>query len=153
MDGVWWKTKRVDGFWWSTKTMDGVWGKPKRVDGFWWSTKNQWMVFGGSPRGLVWFGGGLKKKQVLSWRWNINIKYPDWGRYIVTARDIKGNHRAGKFVYIDWPGWAGRARRENPGCIVRPVVPGIDCDTTVPRAFAPSAIRYGYSPSKASAPA
>ncbi|MBL1214892.1 MAG: hypothetical protein HND52_16155 [Ignavibacteriae bacterium] len=46
--------------------------------------------------------------------WKINVKYPDWGRYIITARDLKDNHRAGKIFYIDWPGWAGRARREQP---------------------------------------
>jgi uncharacterized protein YfaS (alpha-2-macroglobulin family) len=46
--------------------------------------------------------------------WKINVKYPDWGRYIITARDLKDKHRAGKIFYVDWPGWAGRARREQP---------------------------------------
>jgi len=46
---------------------------------------------------------------------NFNIKYPDWGRYIVIARDTKGGHAAAKVAYIDWPGWAGRARDEGQG--------------------------------------
>ncbi len=46
---------------------------------------------------------------------NFNIKYPDWGRYIVIARDSKGGHAAAKVAYIDWPGWAGRARDEGQG--------------------------------------
>ncbi|MDR2942008.1 MAG: alpha-2-macroglobulin [Treponema sp.] len=38
-----------------------------------------------------------------------NIKYPDWGRYLVIAKDSKGGHAAAQVAYIDWPGWAGRA--------------------------------------------
>lgn len=47
--------------------------------------------------------------------WDFEVKYPDWGRYLVTARDQGGTHRTGKIVYIDWPGWAGRARADQPG--------------------------------------
>jgi len=46
-----------------------------------------------------------------------SIKYPDWGRYIVIARDSKGGHAAAKVAYIDWPGWAGRARDEGQGSL------------------------------------
>ncbi|MBR0486633.1 MAG: alpha-2-macroglobulin [Treponema sp.] len=38
------------------------------------------------------------------------IKYPEWGRYIVEVKDSNSSHRAGKIVYVDWPGWAGRAQ-------------------------------------------
>ena len=44
-----------------------------------------------------------------------NIKYPDWGRYIVIAKDSKGGHAAAQTAYVDWPGWAGRARDEGQG--------------------------------------
>jgi len=44
-----------------------------------------------------------------------NIKYPDWGRYIVIARDNRGGHAAAQIVYIDWPGWAGRAQEGGQG--------------------------------------
>ncbi|MCL1814496.1 MAG: MG2 domain-containing protein [Treponema sp.] len=40
--------------------------------------------------------------------WEFQVKYPDWGRYMVVARD-KDGHSASSVVYIDWPGWAGRA--------------------------------------------
>ncbi len=43
--------------------------------------------------------------------WNIEVKYPEWGRYLVLAEDLQSGHSAGKIVYIDWPGWAGRARK------------------------------------------
>lgn len=42
--------------------------------------------------------------------WNFQIKYPNWGRFLVRAVDKSGGHAAGKVVYIDWPGWAGRGR-------------------------------------------
>ncbi|MBN1377671.1 MAG: hypothetical protein JXA04_00385 [Gammaproteobacteria bacterium] len=42
--------------------------------------------------------------------WEFEIKYPDWGRYLVRACDLDGKHCSGKILYIDWPGWAGRAQ-------------------------------------------
>ncbi|MCR5724098.1 MAG: alpha-2-macroglobulin [Treponema sp.] len=46
------------------------------------------------------------------------VKYPDWGRYYVEVSDSDsrdGSHIAGKIVYIDWPGWAGRAQEGGTG--------------------------------------
>ena len=45
---------------------------------------------------------------------DFEVKYPDWGRYLVQVISPEG-HSTGKIIYIDWPGWAGRAQRENPG--------------------------------------
>lgn len=42
--------------------------------------------------------------------WNFKIKYPEWGRYLVRVTDESSGHSASQVVYIDWPGWAGRAR-------------------------------------------
>jgi uncharacterized protein YfaS (alpha-2-macroglobulin family) len=42
--------------------------------------------------------------------WTFRIDYPDWGRYLVIVRDSSGGHAAAQVVYIDWPGWAGRAQ-------------------------------------------
>ncbi len=47
--------------------------------------------------------------------WNFKIKYPEWGRYLVRAKDLNSGHSTAKVVYIDWPGWAGRARSESQG--------------------------------------
>jgi len=43
------------------------------------------------------------------------IEYPDWGRYMVRVTDRKSGHSTGKKIYVDWPGWAGRGERANPG--------------------------------------
>ena len=45
---------------------------------------------------------------------DFKIKYPDWGRYLIRVKDPSG-HSTGKTVYVDWPGWAGRAQGDNPG--------------------------------------
>jgi uncharacterized protein YfaS (alpha-2-macroglobulin family) len=47
--------------------------------------------------------------------WTFKIKYPEWGRYLVRATDPVSGHSTAKVVYIDWPGWAGRARNESQG--------------------------------------
>jgi uncharacterized protein YfaS (alpha-2-macroglobulin family) len=47
--------------------------------------------------------------------WSFQVDYPEWGRYLLVATDVDGTHRAGKTMYIDWPGWAGRAQSDNPG--------------------------------------
>jgi uncharacterized protein YfaS (alpha-2-macroglobulin family) len=46
--------------------------------------------------------------------WNLQINYPDWGRYLVRVKDLKSGHTSGQAIYIDWPGWAERVQKENP---------------------------------------
>lgn len=47
--------------------------------------------------------------------WKFQIKYPEWGRYLICACDLQGEHCTGKTLYVDWPGWAGRAQEEGSG--------------------------------------
>lgn len=47
--------------------------------------------------------------------WAIKVEYPEWGRYLVYAKDLTSGHTTAKVVYIDWPGWAGRARKDSEG--------------------------------------
>ena len=46
--------------------------------------------------------------------WNLRVNYPDWGRYLIKAKNQTSGHTTGKFVYIDWPGWRGRNNRQDP---------------------------------------
>ena len=51
--------------------------------------------------------------------WNFEIKFPQWGRYLVRACDLDGGHCTGQTFYIDWPAWAGRAQEQSgPGASV-----------------------------------
>ncbi len=47
-------------------------------------------------------------------RWVLRVNYPDWGRYMLRIIDEDGGHSTAKVMYMDWPGWAGRAQRDNP---------------------------------------
>ncbi|HEX6637366.1 MAG TPA: MG2 domain-containing protein, partial [Steroidobacteraceae bacterium] len=47
-------------------------------------------------------------------QWRFEIKYPEWGRYLVRACDLDGGHCTGRVFYIDWPAWAG-AQRDQSG--------------------------------------
>ncbi len=58
---------------------------------------------------------GVVKMRNGAGAWELEIKYPDWGRYLVIAEDKTGGHRSGRTLYIDWPGWAGRGQKEAGG--------------------------------------
>lgn len=45
-------------------------------------------------------------------KFNFRVNYPEWGRYLMIVEDENG-HTTGKAFYMDWPGWAGKAQREN----------------------------------------
>lgn len=45
---------------------------------------------------------------------SFELKYPEWGRYLVRVEDQNGGHATGKAVNIDWPGWAGKSRKGDP---------------------------------------
>ncbi len=47
--------------------------------------------------------------------WDLEVKQPAWGRYLVRVTDEEGGHATGRLVYIDWPGWAGRGQDQGPG--------------------------------------
>lgn len=47
--------------------------------------------------------------------WKFMVKYPEWGRYLISVQDTRGGHGSAKVVYIDWPGWAGRAQADGQG--------------------------------------
>lgn len=62
---------------------------------------------------------GLLKKEIVSTKdghgtWQFEIKYPEWGRYLVRVCDQDGGHCTGSVFYVDWPSWAG-AQRDQSG--------------------------------------
>lgn len=42
------------------------------------------------------------------------IKYPQWGRFLIYAKDLRSGHATGKVVYMDWPEWRGQAAMQDP---------------------------------------
>lgn len=39
---------------------------------------------------------------------------PEWGRFAVRVSDPASGHSSAVQVYVDWPGWEGRSRRQDP---------------------------------------
>jgi len=44
-------------------------------------------------------------------QWKLRVNAPDWGRFFVQVSDPLSGHSTGQFVYLDWPGWAGKGDR------------------------------------------
>ncbi len=82
---------------------------------WWWDT---------SEDNLSSYNGSQYREQVLEKTISTNskgkasfdfeLKYPDWGRYLVRVEDLDGGHATGKPIYIDWSGWAGKSRKNDP---------------------------------------
>ncbi|MFM1932113.1 MAG: hypothetical protein RL226_1416, partial [Bacteroidota bacterium] len=82
---------------------------------WWWETGNDnTSSYAGSESYDLLSGGTITTDSKGKGNFPIKIHYPDWGRYFVKITDVESGHSAGNFVYIDWPGWAGRAQRDNP---------------------------------------
>ncbi|NJN28110.1 MAG: hypothetical protein HC819_20135 [Cyclobacteriaceae bacterium] len=47
--------------------------------------------------------------------YKLRVNHPEWGRYMIKVKDPVSGHSAGKIVYIDWPGWAGKQGRGELG--------------------------------------
>ncbi len=47
--------------------------------------------------------------------WAVQVKYPEWGRYYVRVTDPESGHSAGQVIYFDWPGWAGKGKKNMGG--------------------------------------
>jgi uncharacterized protein YfaS (alpha-2-macroglobulin family) len=94
------------------------------------------------------FSSALSRRPILSETvtardgkaaWKFQVKYPDWGRYLVMVRDRQGGHAAASVVYIDWPGWAGRAQEGGQGAsamlVLSPGKPGYNVNEKISVTF------------------
>lgn len=45
---------------------------------------------------------------------NFQVDYPDWGRYLILAKDTESGHSSGTVFYVDWPSWRGRSNKTDP---------------------------------------
>jgi uncharacterized protein YfaS (alpha-2-macroglobulin family) len=84
-----------------------------KLDWRWWwdqSSESLAQYASGTHRGLV------KRGEISTvdgvGRWTFRIDQPEWGRFLIRACDREGGHCTGKIVYVDWPGWAGRAQEQ-----------------------------------------
>ncbi len=101
-------------------------GRPKAVENlkvgihkvswrWWWDTSSDNLSnYSGSEYHQQVFEQTLTTDSNGKGSFTFELKYPEWGRYLVRVEDPSGGHATGKTVYIDWPGWAGKSRKGDP---------------------------------------
>ncbi|UOB19203.1 alpha-2-macroglobulin family protein [Abyssalbus ytuae] len=101
-------------------------GKPKAVKGlkvtvykinwkWWWDTsEDNISTYNGSRYNENIFSTTINTNEQGKGNFQFELNYPEWGRYLVRVEDSNGGHATGKAIYIDWPGWAGKSRKEDP---------------------------------------
>lgn len=81
---------------------------------WWWEKDNS---------SLASYMSGINKKEIsrTTLKTGVNpvsktfeIKYPEWGRFLIYARDLRSGHATGKVIYMDWPEWRGQASMQDP---------------------------------------
>jgi len=82
---------------------------------WWWNeSENNLSSFNsGSYRDEV-FSKNISTNSSGKTSFEYELKYPEWGRYLVHVINRDSGHSTGKTVFIDWPGWAGKARKGDP---------------------------------------
>lgn len=78
---------------------------------WWWDQESQRLTSYQADRLVTPLASGILDTVDGKGTWTMNVKYPEWGRYLVRVTDPDG-HRSGRLIYIDWPGWAGRRQQE-----------------------------------------
>ncbi len=79
---------------------------------WWWDTAQDDLARYVSAMGNIADRHGKASTKNGNGQWKFEVKYPEWGRYLVRACDTEGGHCTGRIVFVDWPGWAGRAGME-----------------------------------------
>ncbi len=101
-------------------------GKPTSVEGLKWKVyKVQWhwwwerngadlSNYVGSESTTPVSEGTINTDNAGKGSFNIQVKYPEWGQYLIRIEDPNGGHATGETVYIDWPASVSREGRDNP---------------------------------------
>lgn len=81
---------------------------------WWWDTSEENLsTFNSSNYQEKVYSTTLDTKADGKASFKFNIKYPQWGRYLVRVEDKKGMHSTAETVYFDWPGWAGKSKNQD----------------------------------------
>ena len=87
-----------------------------KVNHSWWwnaSDSNLSQYDGRSYKESV-FSKTIKTNSTGKASFNFKLKAPEWGRYLVRVINKESGHATGEMIFVDWPGWAGKARKGNP---------------------------------------
>ncbi|MGY6647584.1 alpha-2-macroglobulin family protein [Wenyingzhuangia sp. IMCC45574] len=80
---------------------------------WWWNNNNNYSQFSSATYNTPVFSKQINTKGNGKGSFTYELKYPEWGRYFVKVIDKNSGHSTGESVFIDWPGWAGKAKKGN----------------------------------------
>ncbi|HYW96416.1 MAG TPA: MG2 domain-containing protein [Bacteroidales bacterium] len=82
---------------------------------WWWHSSNENLAsFSGNSSHETVYKATLNTGSDGKGVFNVKIGYPEWGRFLIMVKDPTGGHSVSQIVYFDWPGYAGRASRNDP---------------------------------------
>ncbi|NDV47524.1 alpha-2-macroglobulin [Paludibacter sp. 221] len=81
---------------------------------WWWQQENESFANYVNNSSYTPVAGGRLKTVNGKASFTFNLRYPDWGRYLVYVKDKNSGHAAGSTVTIDWPDWRGRSDKADP---------------------------------------
>ena len=83
---------------------------------WWWHSADENLAsYTGNPAQRPVFNTKIRTGDNGLGSFRFKVDYPEWGRFLVIVKDREGGHSSSKTVYFDWPGWAGRSNRQDPG--------------------------------------
>ena len=85
----------------------------KMENSWWWNNTNNYSQFSASSFKTPVFNKTMNTNSNGKASFKFEIKYPEWGRYFVQVTNKNSGHSTGETVFIDWPGWAGKAKKGN----------------------------------------
>ncbi len=82
---------------------------------WWWHSSNENLAsYSGNSSHEIVFRTTVNTGADGRGEFNIRLDRPQWGRFLVVVADPRGGHSVSRIVYFDWPGYAGRASRNDP---------------------------------------
>lgn len=85
----------------------------KMNNSWWYNNTNNYSQFSSKTFKNSVFEKTLTTNNKGKANFKFEIKYPKWGRYFVQVENKESGHSTGEIVFIDWPGWAGKAKKGN----------------------------------------
>lgn len=95
------------------KTKTKVRVKVYKIQWRWWYEKDEEDVEAYISRsGSIILKDSIMETSEGKTSFGFKVKYPDYGRYLITVTDTEGQHQTGEIITVDWPYW-NRGNRKN----------------------------------------
>lgn len=81
---------------------------------WWWNSNDNLASYVNNTSTEVVLSETISTKDGGKGKVKFRIDYPEWGRYLIMVKDGQGGHTSGRILYVDWPSWRGRSKKDDP---------------------------------------